>query len=219
MNLKGLKINFLGDSITQGSGASKLYLCYVAQFEKITGAVCRNYGIGGTRIAAQKVSSSCAYHDLDFCYRYPFMNKDADVVAVFGGTNDYGHGDAPLGSFEDRTPETFYGALHYLYSGLKEMYPKATIFVMTPLHREGEDNDMGEDSRKGKVYGDLKTYIKAIREVAEFYNLPVLDLYNESGMYADTEENSKKHFDDGLHPNDLGHRIIAEMIVDFLEKM
>ena len=63
------------------------------------------------------------------------------VVAVFGGTNDYGHGDAPVGSFEDRTPDTFYGALHYLYSGLKEMYPKATIFVMLPLHREGEDND------------------------------------------------------------------------------
>ncbi len=219
MQLKGLKINFLGDSITQGSGASRLGLCYVAQVAEISGAICRNYGIGGTRIAAQKVSSSCAYHDLDFCYRYRFMSKDADVVAVFGGTNDYGHGDAPVGSFEDRTPATFYGALHYLHSGIKEMYPKATIFVMLPLHREGEDNDMGEYSRKGKVYGDLKTYIKAICEVAEYYNLPVLDLYNESGMYADTEENSKKHFDDGLHPNDLGHRIIAEMVVEFIEKL
>ncbi|MBQ8868471.1 MAG: SGNH/GDSL hydrolase family protein [Oscillospiraceae bacterium] len=219
MNLKGLKINFLGDSITQGGCSSKLSLCYVAQVAEISGAICRNYGIGGTRIAAQKVSSSCAYHDLDFCYRYSMMSKDADVVAVFGGTNDYGHGDAPVGSFEDRTPETFYGALHYLYSGLKEMYPKATIFVMLPLHREGEDNDMGEYSRKGKVYGDLKTYIKAICEVAEYHDLPVLDLYNESGMTADTEENSKKYFDDGLHPNDLGHRIIAEMVVDFLEKM
>ena len=31
--------------------------------------------------------------------------------------------------------------------------------------------------------------------------------------------NSKKHFDDGLHPNDLGHRIVAEKVVEFLEKM
>ena len=219
MQLKGLKINFLGDSITQGGGASRLKLTYVSQVAEHSGAICRNYGIDGTRIAAQRASSRLPYHDLDFCYRYRFMSKDADVVAVFGGTNDYGHGDAPIGSFEDRTPESFYGALHYLYSGLKEMYPKATIFVITPLHRKGEDNDMGENSLKGKVYGDLKAYIKAICEVAAHYGLPVLDLYNESGMCADTEQNSKKYFKDGLHPNDLGHRIVAEKVVQFLKRL
>ncbi len=28
------------------------------------------------------------------------MDSDADVVVVFGGTNDFGHGDAKLGTFE-----------------------------------------------------------------------------------------------------------------------
>ena len=35
------------------------------------------------------------------------MDSDADVVVVFGGTNDFGHGDAKLGTFESRDPYTF----------------------------------------------------------------------------------------------------------------
>ena len=45
------------------------------------------------------------------------------------GTNDFGHGDAPLGSFSDRTPYTFYGACHLLMESLINKYPASTIFV------------------------------------------------------------------------------------------
>lgn len=214
MELKGLKINFLGDSITEGIGASALKYTYVSQFKALSGAVCRNYGISGTRIAEQKtLTSDCLSFDLDFCYRYKQMNKDADVVAVFGGTNDYDHGDAPLGKFEDRTAKTFYGALHCLYSGLKEMYPNSFVFVMLPLHREGED----KQTTPQYFDGHLIDYVEAIKKVANYYDLPILDLYNESGMLADTKENSKKYFDDGLHPNDFGCKIIAEMVYEFLK--
>lgn len=53
-----------------------------------------------------------------FCGRLDEMDKNADAVVVFGGTNDYGHGDAPFGLFTDRTDETFYGACHTLMSEL-----------------------------------------------------------------------------------------------------
>ena len=36
MELKGKTINFLGDSITAGSGASNNKFCFVEQFKKIT---------------------------------------------------------------------------------------------------------------------------------------------------------------------------------------
>ena len=51
-----------------------------------------------------------------------FEENQVDTVFVFGGTNDYGHGDAPIGGFTDRTPDTFYGACHYLFSGLIKKY-------------------------------------------------------------------------------------------------
>ncbi len=38
------------------------------------------------------------------------MDNDADIIIVFGGTNDFGNGDAPFGEMSDRTPYTFYGA-------------------------------------------------------------------------------------------------------------
>ena len=46
-----LKINFLGDSITEGCMASKPENGYVSLIGKMLNAEVRNYGIGGTRIA------------------------------------------------------------------------------------------------------------------------------------------------------------------------
>lgn len=57
MNLSELKINFLGDSITQGGCASTDENRYVDLIAAKTGAVCRNYGVGGTRLARQKNKS------------------------------------------------------------------------------------------------------------------------------------------------------------------
>ena len=51
MELKGKKIYFLGDSITEGVGASDTEHCYVSVFGKLSGAVVKNYGISATRIA------------------------------------------------------------------------------------------------------------------------------------------------------------------------
>ena len=212
MEIKGKKINFLGDSITEGVGVSAPDKKYVEVFaRKFEPALVRNYGISGTRFARQiNPTLNNPRFDLDFCSRVCEMDEDADIVIVFGGTNDYGHGDAPFGVFSDRTPDTFYGACHTLMTSLINRFPNAAIVFMTPLHRATENR---------AERPSLIEFVKAIREVAEFYNLPILDLYNESGMNTDTEENSKKHFDDGLHPNDLGHRILAEKVAEFLEKM
>ena len=175
MNLSGKKINFLGDSITQGAGASDISKCYVSMLGLNTGALVRNYGIGGTRIARKHVPSENPVYDQDFCLRAPTMDADADAVVVFGGTNDYGHGDAPLGTIADRTPDTFYGALHTLFTMLLTRYTDSKILVLTPTHRLNE-NDPDCNGLP------LKAYVDVIREMAEFYSLPVLDLYAASGI-------------------------------------
>ncbi|UKI35644.1 MAG: SGNH/GDSL hydrolase family protein [Clostridiales bacterium] len=87
--------------------------------------------------------------------------KNADAVVVFGGTNDFGHGDAPIGSFDDRTPDTFYGACHDLFTRLVEKFSDVPIVVVTPLHRTNEDNPRG-DGNKAYNYGVLKDYVDII---------------------------------------------------------
>ena len=218
MDLAGKKILFLGDSITEGHGASDVSKCFVSLIAEHEKADCVNYGIGGTRIARQTKASDEARWDRDYLSRVPEMDEDADVVVVFGGTNDFGHGDAMLGTFEDRTPYTFYGALHLLYISLIEKYPKSDIVVLTPLHRLNEDNPRG-DGYKEVPTAELKVYVNIIREVAEYYSLPVLDLYAASGLQPKVPVIQEMYMPDGLHPSDAGYEILANKIAQFLKTL
>lgn len=218
MMLKGLKINFLGDSITEGVGASKQENRYVDLIAAKTGAVCRNYGISGTRLAQQTVKSECANWDRDFCGRIDEMESDADIVVVFGGTNDFGHGDAKLGKQDDTAPKTFYGALNYLINKLKEKYSSAKIVFITPMHRTGENNPRGDGS-KLEDGAFLTAYVKIIKETVKRYNILLLDFYNDLGIDPNNAEDNKNYFVDGLHPNDKGHNLIADKIISFLEDL
>ena len=219
MKLEGLKINFLGDSITEGHGTSNENAIFHAILKKETGLKeVRNYGIGGTKFALQNGTNGVPedpYVDVNsFCERFDSMDDDADMVVVFGGTNDYGHGTAPLGGFSDRTPETFYGACHFLFSGLIKKYLGKPIVIMTPLHRAGEERNTGY--QKTTPSGTLKEYVDIIREVAEYYSLPVLDLFATSGIQPALKEVCDAFMPDGLHPNDAGHAIIAQKLKAFL---
>ena len=133
MDFSNLTINFLGDSITVGIGAKDNF-GYVDYIEKLSGAKCNNYGFNGSRIAKQKVLIEGECIDRNFCVRVDSM-VDADIVFVLGGVNDYGAGDAPLGKITDNTNDTFYGALHVLYSSLIEKYHNSMIVIVTPLHK------------------------------------------------------------------------------------
>ena len=212
MNLKGLKINFLGDSITEGHGCSDEALRFADRIAAEYGAITRCYGIGGTRLARQKAPSGNPRHDLDFPSRVAEMDPDADVVVVFGGTNDFGHGDAPFGTPADRTADTFCGALHELYTSLLTKYPRAQFVIITPLHRSTEN----EPNMHGKV---LKDYVEEIRSAAEYYSLPVLDMYAGYGVQPAVPMMKETYIPDGLHPNDAGHVILTNKIARFIESL
>lgn len=211
MKLEGKKINFLGDSITEGVGttcADNIYLNVIKRECKLAEA--RNYGISGTRIARQQDEEN---YGNPYCDRYKTMDDDADVVVVFGGTNDYGHGRAPIGSFDDRTPDTYYGAWHVLLSGLIEKYTDATIVVMTPLHREGETVPSPGNGKPFEIYVDI------VKEVARYYSIPVLDLWSVSGIQPCVPAIKDRYCPDGLHPSDAGNRLIANRLIGFLETL
>lgn len=225
MELKGKKILFLGDSITEGVGVDCVEDTYWKQFEKMTGANCVGYGISGTRIAWQpdEVGAVEPYFDgplPHFASRVESMEKDADVIVVFGGTNDYGHGEASLGKFEDRDKNTFCGAMHLLCQRLINRYPEAQIVFMTPLPRytASDENPYVNDIGKRRV-AFLKTYVDIIRRVAEFYSLPVLDLFRVSGIQPYIQAQKDLFVPDGLHPNKAGAKRIALRLRAFLESL
>lgn len=219
MKLEGATINILGDSITEGVGASCVENRYADVFAREFGARVNNYGISGSRIARQRFPTQ-GIHERDFCMRVSEMDESADAVVVFGGTNDFGHGDAPIGTPRDRTPDTFWGACHYLMRGLLERYCGKPIVIITPLHRTGEDNPLGDGSgRRLENRELLSEYREILMTVAAYYALPVLDLYAESGIQPSVPSVQERLLPDGLHPSDEGHAIIARRLGYFLERL
>lgn len=215
MNLNGVKINFLGDSITYGMKLNSPESRFTSLLEAQKGILERNYGISGTRIAIQKTPSQDPSFDLDFCSRVSQMDADADMVVVFGGTNDFEHGDAPFGTPNDRTADTFYGALHVLYKTLLERFPSAKIVILTPLRRLDEQSVFEKNMGLGKRR--LQEYVRAICEVAAVYGLTVLDLYQYSACLV--QGDGQEYLFDGLHPNEKGHVFLARTIGAFLESL
>lgn len=214
MELKNKKILFLGDSITEGIGTSSPEKCYVSVFGRMSGAEVKNYGISGTRIAKQTHKSKNERWDMDFPSRVDIMDENADVIVVFGGTNDFGHGDSKIGDMNSKDEHTFYGALHSLCNKLICKYPKAEIVFVTPLHRLSEDEEINEIGLKHEVL--LSGYVDIIKEVAGYYGLPVLDLFNTSGMQPKVDIIREIYIPDGLHPSDIGAEKIARRLYNFL---
>lgn len=215
MELKNKKMYILGDSITAGigttNGESSTFWSIVG---RRTGAVTVGLGVSGSSIAKQFDIMYPEMDDYPFYTRINQIDTDADIIVVFGGTNDYGHGDAPLGKMSDLTNDTFYGAMHLLCRELIKRCPKAVIVIMTPLHRLNEDVLINE--RNVRNVAPLSEYVEAQRRVAEYYGIPVLDTYKISGLQPDIPEIRELYMPDGLHPNDLGHQRLADRLIGFL---
>ena len=198
MELKGKKLNILGDSITEGVGASGPEHGFVRLLENRSGRPLPQLRRRGHPHRAPALRAR----------RRRFLHPGA-ADGPGGGrgcgvwrTNDFGHGDAPLGAFGDRTPATFWGALHTLFTRLEERFPGVKIVVATPMRRAVEH-------KEGKA--DLCDYVRAIRQTAAAFGLPVLDLYEREDLSVYTP--------DGLHPNDEGHALLARLFQNFLQTL
>lgn len=221
MELKGKIVDFLGDSITEGHGLTNANDRYdnVMLREYGLGEV-HNYGIGGTRIAHQIKPSIFPRHDLCFCGRMYDICPDADIIVVYGGVNDYIHGDAPIGDLlTDKTPITFCGGVNFLMQTLPKRYPNATVVFMTPARAfvwNSPDTEVSRSSNKAPDAKPLKYYVDIIKQAGINNGIPVLDLYNGLGINPNNPEEAEKYTCDGLHFNAEGHKAIAKKLGEFL---
>ena len=204
-----MKLAFLGDSITVGCGSSDFKYNYVNQVGEILGCEVINYGIGGTTIARQTHASQFHEYDIDFNLRTVLLDKTADKIFVFGGTNDFGHGDAGMGEKGDYTPFTFHGAVNMLYSTLIGMYGKENVIIVLPLKRFNMNK---ANPTTGKVLAD---YVEVIKYYVDLYGLKCFDLFNNG--FDIPPEGQSEFFMDGLHPNDKGYKILAEKFCEFIK--
>ena len=224
MDTKGLKINFLGDSITEGVGVkdqNNRYDNRLAEYLQL--AAHNNYSISGSRLAHQRLPSEKPRYDLCFCGRAYDMDPTADMVIVYGGVNDYIHGDAPFCEMGDTTPATFCGGVYFLMNYLRENYSTKPIIFMTParcfLRKEISDLLPSTHAKKTTPGKELLAYVEAIQETAKKFDVAVLDLYHDLGIDPHNMEDFNTYTTDGLHFNDAGHSVLAEKLKAFIEAL
>lgn len=225
MNVKGFKINFLGDSITEGVGVADIpnyrYDNYLAKLLELS--TVNNYSISGSRLAHQSFPSANPRYDLCFCGRAYDMDSTADMVVVYGGVNDYIHGDAQFGEIGDTIPTTFCGGVYFLMNFLRNTYNDKPIIFMAPsrcfLRHEVDDLIPSVHAAKRVEGKPLKDYVDVILETAKQFDIKVLNLYSDLGVDPHIPEQFEKYTIDGLHLNDQGHILIAEKLKDFIESI
>lgn len=199
----------VGDSITAGSGTTRIYyniLKDLLGFSKVTGM-----GVAGSCVS---VKSNYGTSNSPLTSRY---NKipEADLITIFMGTNDYGH-NTPMGTIDDTTDVSFYGALNIIIPGIMESHPNSRLVWITPTHRDGFGSGFTHDWIPNGAGKTLKDYVDAIKEVCARYSVPVIDLFNISGLHPSIASMKTSYMPDGLHPNANGHDRMAGYISKFL---
>lgn len=232
--LKDKRVSIIGDSITEGTGAGT-GTKYTDVFGSLAGCTINNLGLAGTTIA----DGGSGYTTNRFVTRATAENlSGSDLVIVFGGTNDFTKDVKTIGELfaeEDITATTyrgvkrkiapsdvdaFGGALHNLINTIRTNCPNKPIIFITPLNRGvftyKTDMPSSHESNQHGLY--MKDYSDAIKEVCAFYSIPVLDLGSVSQLDFANASIASAYSSDNLHPNVAGHRVIANLLFEFVKE-
>ena len=204
IDFSGLKIACLGDSITAAANLEKeenyQQYTYPARLKELLGAEeVYNLGIGGSSIGR--------YWSDAYVERYREIPEDADIIIVMGGTNDgFSVSDKEFGSLDERAYRTFCGDLDELMRGLREDYPDADIFFVTPLPNILQDYLM----RERDYLLPQQRFVDVILTLAREYDYEVIDLYNSNILDSHDVDIVEDYVPDGVHANQEGYRVLAE---------
>jgi lysophospholipase L1-like esterase len=143
----------------------------------------------------------------------------ADVYSVFLGTNDWWQG-RPVGDFIDYQNNTgnntVYGSFRIIINKLRSLNKDAKIILVTPMQRvdfvyinDAKNNAWG--SYKEKNGQSLALFAAAVKAIAAYEHMDVIDLYNKKGMGLEQLVKFKRlkdpqtgHYRDYSYPSSVG---------------
>ena len=226
---RGKKVAYLGDSMTDPKhrAAKMHYWNYLDSLMGIEPHVYARSGYqwDGILRKAKEMQSE--------------IGDSIDAIFIWAGTNDYNH-SVPVGQFYSETLDsvivdgkpalrkhrefimtdsTFSGCINMVMSFLKHNFPDKQIILMTPIHRgyaAFNDHNIQPDENFANGQGlYIEDYIDVLRRAATLWAVPLIDLYNDSGLFPMEPRHDIYFYNsdtDRLHPNELGHYRLARTI-------
>lgn len=198
--LKGHTMGIIGDSLSDRSRQVTQWFDWIA-----------------TRAGGMEISLDCESGRRFMQFPSNTLSDNCDVICVFGGTNDFNSAQ-PLGTIDDTTRETFYGAVYAMATELRTNYPKALLVFITPLssapdYNSGENLKWHQFPQMGGH--TVQDFADAIREVCGYLHIPVVDLSRDSGLNYNYDDALSPYFaSDKLHLTSRGQEAISYVIED-----
>ena len=145
-------------------------------------------------------------------------DNKADIITIFAGTNDFNLslGAGTENDIYSRDVKTIWATCNTLFPYLLNRYPTKPIIFFTPIQRKYSGSASG--IIKGMVDTNgitLREYAQSIIDAGKKYGIPVVDLYSVSGIGVN---NISEMTNDGLHPNEIGQKRIANIVLSEIMK-
>ncbi|PKE25167.1 hypothetical protein CW689_01495 [Macrococcoides caseolyticum] len=137
--------------------------------------------------------------------------SEIDYMTIAFGTNDFG-GDIPIGTDADMDGTTFKGALNKVIKTMSESKPHIKLMFITPFYRDrfqATGDGKNSDDFPNNTGAYLKEYVQAIETIAKKHHIPVINMYDNSGI---NRYNQSYYLADGLHPNATGYAYLADTL-------
>lgn len=231
---QGKRVAYFGDSITdpKNKASKKKYWGFLQDWLGTTSYV---YAVSGRQWndIPRQAEALQKEHGNDF-----------DAIVIMIGTNDFNAG-IPVGKWYDEKEEkvmagihgpkhlvdrkrqylcmdgdTYKGRINIALSTVKRMFPTKQIVLLTPIHRAGfysnEKNWQPTEEYRNKCGEYMKSYVDAVKEAANVWAVPVIDMNALSGLYPLMDEHSGYFHNaetDRLHPNETGHERMARTLL------
>lgn len=206
-------IFMFGDSTTAPRGSTKVYAARVADALQSIGSTLSVYNAGvpsnTTRDARKRLQSDVL--------RYP-----PRIVVMQFGINDSAIDvwHKPPAT-ESRVPvEDFIANYRALIAEAQKAKAKVVLMTTNPLRWTGKLRELygkppyNPDAEDGFESPTLARYNDAIRDLAKELKLPLVDVRAAYPEFAAKHKVSiDEMLSDGMHPNDLGHQLVAELLV------
>lgn len=180
----------LGDSLTYGGGWTDKAITLLKQ--NIT---LNNMGVNGSQMTGTGSSPMVT--------RIDTMSPTTKLLTIFAGTNDTNNPVGDINNPKDTT--TFIGSYKTCIEKAYTINPNVRILIIVPSR--SFNTDLTEVNRSHIV--------QAVKDVAKFYGLPYLDLYDKLGMNA---INQHIYLSDKLHYNDVGKNTVGRMVAEFIKQ-
>lgn len=188
----------IGDSLTEeNSRTSKHYYDYVKEKTDIKVTINAVSGTGYAKGGEDNFEARCKNIGI------------YDVYTIFGSFNDLSS-NYPIGDINDYNDTTICGFINNTISNIYISNPLAVVGIVSPTP--------WIYAKPGTPSSD--NYVEALKNICYNRGIPFLDLYHDSGLRPWEEKYRElvysKDDGNGVHPNEIGHKLIAPKFYEFL---